>query len=135
LDSSDNLYVADFLNNEVDEFAPPYNALTSTLGALNRPEAVIVDASGKVIVANTFASSIVESSPFPNAFTALQPNVGAVNGFYIDASSNLYFSNGGTGKIQTVAPPYTVVPTTLQTGFASPQGVVVHSSYNATISP
>jgi len=132
VDAHNNLYVADAGNNmirlvsssgAVSTFAGTLNTGTSTvLSPFNNPTGVAIDATGNVFVANYLASTIMKVTQAGVVSTyAGTPNVaGAANGppssatFYypnsvaVDASNNVYVSDGVNNLIRKIAPDGTV---------------------------
>jgi len=121
LDGSGNLYVADFNNNRVIKFTPPFNSAnngtvvagTGTAGSantqLNGPTAVYVDGSGDVFVCDQGNNRIMEwSSPYTsgtcvaggNGFASGNTALAAPFGLYLDASGNLFVGDKSNNRIQ-----------------------------------
>ena len=121
LDASGNLYVADFNNNRVIKFTPPFNPSNSGVvvaggnGAgngitqLNGPTSVFVDGSGNVFVTDQGNNRVMEwSSPYTfgtcvaggNGFASGNTALAAPFGLYLDASGNLFVGDKSNNRIQ-----------------------------------
>lgn len=126
-DGSGELYVGNFLANDVTAYAAgahgnaaPIHTLTGDLtNAINNPEAVAVDSSGNIYVAN--AGSLIELGvdsvtvygPGANGYpTPIRTITGPLTqlsspiGLVVDSSGNVYVLNGfiGTTSITVYAP-------------------------------
>ncbi len=102
VDTSGNLYVADFGNHAVEIYAPPYRTRTATLADDGGPQGVAVDRDGNVAAAN-LGNGTGLSSVYFYAKGATKPGkvvnfacedceLTSVNNVAFDGLGNLYFN-------------------------------------------
>src|ERR1022692_1618918 len=133
LDSSGNLYVADYQNSVVVKIAPNGTATTvagngiagfsgeggaAVNASLNQPASVAVDRSGNLYISDTFNNRIRRVSAADGTITTIAgPGFGyggdggpAVNALLelplslvVDASGNLFFYDFGSARIRKIA--------------------------------
>jgi hypothetical protein len=108
VDGSGNVYVADTGNNTIRKIAPGavVTTLAGTAGAQGSadgtgnaarfygPRAVAVDGSGNLFVADTDAVRKVTPAGVVTTFAALTGTSAAGEGLAVDASGNVFFSDG-----------------------------------------
>ena len=94
--SADLLFVSDFKANVVDEYdiskRPP--VVVNTIGGLNSPQGLTIDASLNLYIANTQAQDVPVYAPPYNGKPRLLNDVGNFPvGVAVDASGNTYVAN------------------------------------------
>gem|GEM_PF-6922223 len=120
VDASGNLYVADFANNRVIEFTPPFNPSNNGVvvaggngqgnGAtqLNNPTSVWVDGSGNIFVVDQGNNRVQKwASPYTTGTTVCGGNgygnglnqLAAPIGVALDGSGNIYVSDNSNNRI------------------------------------
>ena len=128
VDSSGNLYIADFGNNRVRRVSNGVIttvAGTGTNTALNRPETNAFDNRGNLIIGDkmnglvrsltpggivsTLAGGGNTAFPASNGGLALNAKLGDVLGVAADAAGNIYFSDGTNFVVQKITPAGTLV--------------------------
>ena len=131
LDTAENLYVADTGNSLIRKITPAgvvttlagsattqgYTDATGTAAVFNSPQALVVDVSGNVYVADTANSAIrkitpsgVTSTIAGNGTKGSQDGTGALAifnqpaGIVLDSANNLYVADTGNNTIRKVTP-------------------------------
>jgi hypothetical protein len=106
IDSTGNLYIADFSNNTIREVTPA-GVVTTPYTGFSEPNAVVADQSNNLYVANTG----LDTSRLPNnntikkiaasngAVTTVGSGFNNPNGMAIDSSGNLYVADSGLNII------------------------------------
>jgi len=146
LDGAGNLLVADTGNNRIVKI-PVVNGTLSTAAqtvvidsatalagsTLNAPEAVAVDASGNLYIADT-GNKRVLYLPYNNGWNALLAlTVGSgltsPSAVAFDAAANLYVADSGTGDVYKLQLPVTnIVQSTVLSGYSNPSGLAFDAS-------
>jgi DNA-binding beta-propeller fold protein YncE len=112
LDSSNNVYVNNQLNNRIVKLTaggwplPPGGGYGSRIGQWSDPEGVAVDGSNNVYVVNTYNSSIEKFSNSGMYLTQLG-STGRGNGQFeypsgiaVDSSNNVYVADSGNSRVE-----------------------------------
>ena len=120
VDSTGNLFIADFSNNVIREITPgglvstPFGSTSGFSGStngtgnsalFNTPNAVAIDGSNNIYVADTGNNSVRKISG-----TTVSTLAGATNGFNspegiaVDVSGNVYLADTGTHTIRKITP-------------------------------
>jgi DNA-binding beta-propeller fold protein YncE len=141
VDSSGNVYIADYGDNAVKEWTVSNNAVATLVSSgLNKPEGVAVDASGNVYIANTGNQAIVEWTPSNSNVTTWVPSVpvgmGGPSDVALDGAGNLYMPYAGDIEGEDViykGSPGNTNVTPLVTGLAAPGGVAVDGAGNVYV--
>jgi uncharacterized protein (TIGR03437 family) len=109
VDSAGNVYVADLSRNAILKIAPAGGASTVAAGGLNAPRAVAVDSAGNLYIADSGNNRIRKVTPSGAVTTvagngiagysgdagpATSAQIGAVTALAVDASGNLFFTDG-----------------------------------------
>jgi sugar lactone lactonase YvrE len=146
VDGAGNLFVADTGNNRIVEIPVVGGTLTtanqivivsstSTLAglALNAPQAIIVDGSGALYIADTGNKRIVYLPFIPGWETspaiALGSGLTSPSVLALDAQGNLYIADSSTGDVYKLqAPTSKPVQSTILSGYSTPSGVAVDAS-------
>ena len=89
-DHNGNLYVANYLNRTVSEFAPGSTTPTATLTGLNEPDAMAGDSSGNLYVANNGNGTVSEFAPGSTTPTKTLTGLNEPSAPAFDSSGNLY---------------------------------------------
>jgi len=131
LDTNDDLYAIDNVDNEVQEFAPSYAgppAASVTGAGINGPSAVVVDNGDFVYVANSAAANVtiysppISPPPFVTIATGSDPQ-----GLYFDGSGNLWVTCFASNTIEEFKPPFSnasVPVATISNGISGPIGPI-----------
>jgi kumamolisin len=160
VDTSGNIYIADFNNNVIRKVTPsgvvttPYGSLAGTAGSTNgsgnaatftTPNGVAIDSSGTLYIADTgnnLIRKIVSGSVSTMAGTGGQ--FSAPGGIAVDNFSNVYVADSGNDVIRKISPSGTVTLVAGQIGvagyangsgqsqalFNNPSGVAVDNAGN-----
>jgi hypothetical protein len=133
-DSSGDLFVANYSQNTVSEFAPGSTTPNATLTGLFGPTQLAFDHSGDLFVSNAGTSdngtSVSEFAPGATTPTATLTGVNCPAGLAFDSSGNLYVANFGYDNGTTVsefAPGATTPFRTLSGVFVPSQLAFDHS--------
>ena len=170
VDSSGNVYIADTFNDDVEKVTPggqlsiiagngtggAPTAGPATSSHLDQPEAVAVDSSGNVYIADQSNNDVEQVTPggqlsiiagkgtsgAPTAGTATNSHLNAPQGVAVDSSGNVYIADTGNDDVEEVtsggqlsivvgegssaAPTYGGSP--LASRLEAPGGVAVDSS-------
>ena len=113
IDSKDNLYVADTLNNRIQKIQPDGNVIIienygSSLYEFNNPSGLAVDSKDNLYVADTFNNRIQVFDNFEKFVKVIGNNGSALGEFYypsgiaIDSKDNLYVADSGNNRIQKI---------------------------------
>ena len=98
VDSSGDLYVANYDNSTVEEFASGSTTPSATYSAgVSKPYALALDSSGNLYVANYGNNTVEEfasGSTTPSA--TYSAGVSKPDALALDSSGNLYVADGGT---------------------------------------
>ncbi len=121
LDKSENVYVADWLNNRIQYFPKGSNSQTTafTIGGngnssgtqLSAPAGVFVDSKGFIYVADYGNNRVQRFPPYNNVQSAGVTVAGLQflgdtdvlknpGGVYVDAQGNLYIPDGGNSRVR-----------------------------------
>ena len=129
VDGSNNVYVADYVDNTVEEYSPA--TLTAStllnLGARAGLNTVAVDGSGNVYFPDN--GTIYKYSPVTKSATPLFTN--SASGIAVDASGNLYIAYGGQNILKYTHATQSL--TTLVSGLTGASGVAVDAAGNLYI--
>jgi streptogramin lyase len=144
VDSSGNIYFADFANDQVVELSPlqaPTVVADSTSG-MGAPESVAVDGAGNVFIADSGGSQILKASPSDGAFTfQVIANAGfnslnSPGGVAVDGFGNVFVADTDNSRIlkETLSSNGEYIQTLIPTsGLALPFGVAVDVAGNLYI--
>ena len=103
---------------------------TSTLSGLDYPDALAVDASGNLYVANYLvANTVSKFAPGATTPSATLTGLSDPRALAFDTSGNVYVANYGNGTVSKFAPGATT-PTATLTGLSSPDALVFDTSGN-----
>jgi uncharacterized membrane protein len=144
VDSSGDVFVADFYNFEVKEILAvngriPSSPTINTIGSgFDTPSSVAIDGSGNVFVADQGYSAVYEVLKAGGYTTVRTLGGGFLNptGVAVDGVGNVYvadFNNNAVKEIPLGCVGSTCV-TTLGSGFTNPYGVTVDSNANVFVS-
>jgi len=143
VDSSGNLFVADFNNFAVKEVLAvngsiPSSPTINTLGSgFGNPTGVAIDGSGNVFVADYSKSAVYEVLKVGGYTTVIALGGGFSNpwGVAVDGSGNVYVTDSYNNAVKQIPPGCfeSTCVITLGSGFSSPNGVAVDSSGNVFV--
>ena len=134
-DSNGNLFIADETNNDVLEYAPPYNGTPTTISGLYLPDALTVDPAGDLYVANdnNAAPTVLEFAPGTTTPSRTISPGDPVVSMCLDPSGDLFTaSGGGNGQIEEYAPAATTAAYSV-TGVLFPNLVACDPSGNVFV--
>ena len=159
VDGNGNVYVCDWLNNRVQEWAPGSTAGITVAGGngagagatqLNDAMGISVDASGNIYIADANNSRIQKWAPGSTAGVTVA-GTGSIGvdassfnspfGVFVDGSGNIYVADRGNHRVQKWAPGASAGTTVAGTGIAGsgssqlnePNGVFVDGNGNLFI--
>jgi hypothetical protein len=138
LNKVNDLFVGEFGNSTITEFAPPYTGVPIVFGTaggtpVNGAQWVTSDSAGKVFVTNYFSTQVLEfNPPYTAASTAafvLSTGVSGPQSLVLDASSNLFVGNYGTGTVTMYTQPF------LGAGSTPPSASFLNPSNSVNLHP
>lgn len=143
VDSSGDVFVADFYNYEVREILAvngkiPSSPTINTIGSgFDTPSSVAIDGSGNVFVADQGYSAVYEVLKAGGYTTVKTLGGGFLNptGVALDGIGNVYVADFNNNAVKQI-PPGCVVSTcvtTLGGGFTKPYGVAIDSNANVFV--
>jgi subtilase family serine protease/sugar lactone lactonase YvrE len=143
VDSSGNVYVADWSSNPVKEILAvngsiPASPAINVLGSgFQSPMGVAVDGSGNVFVADYGLNAIYEILK-AGGYTTVNKLGGGFNqprGVAVDGSGNVFVADWGNNAVKEIPPGCveSTCVTTLGSGFKYPAGVAVDGSGNVFV--
>jgi hypothetical protein len=145
VDSSGNLYVADFGNNRVEKFTSDGNYITqwgfygSGNGQFNGPWSVAVDFSGGVYVAD-FGTNRIQKFDYSGGYLAQWGSSGSGDGQFnepyglaVDSSGNLYVADSGNSRVEKFTSNGNYITQFAKGQLSYPLGVAVDSSGNVYV--
>jgi streptogramin lyase len=147
VDSSGNVYIADWGNGAVKKIQPGCTAsscVTALGGGFSTPSGVAVDGDGNIYVADSGNNAVKEMPPScasSSCVTALGSGFSGPSGVAVDGSGNVYVADWGNSAVKEMLPDCTASSynsgnctiTTLGGGFGSPSGVAVDGSGNVYV--
>lgn len=135
VDSSGNVYIADFQNNRVLKETLSNGSYTQTVvdSALNSPAGVAVDSSGNVYVADSQNNRVLKETLAEGTYTPTTIGSGMTlpYGVAVDAGGNVYVADSGSGRILLESlSGGTYSQSAIVSGLLQPFGVAVDSAGN-----
>ncbi|MBV8329755.1 MAG: IPTL-CTERM sorting domain-containing protein [Verrucomicrobia bacterium] len=109
LDSSGNIYIADFSNNAIRKVTPA-GVVTAPYTQFNMPNGIAADASNNLYVANTGANLIQEITASSGTVSTLGASTqfNTPGGIAVDSSGNVYVADTGNNIIRKITSGGTV---------------------------
>jgi streptogramin lyase len=139
VDSSGNVYVADYGNNAVYKMtlsAGTYTQSTIATG-LNNPEGVAVDGAGNVYICDSGNNQILLETNAGGSWvqSAIATSLNFPTGVAVDALGDVYYSSFGDGAVYelTLSGGVYSSPATVATGLNQPRKIAVDASGNVYI--
>ena len=139
IDSSGNVFFAEYGNNAVKEILAPGYTTIKTLGSgFNQPAGVALDASGNVIVTDRSNNAVKKIwAPDYTIVTTIGSGFSSPWGVAVDARDNVFVADTFHGAIkELVAPAYTEIVAFYGApgaGFSQPRGVAVDAIGNVFV--
>jgi sugar lactone lactonase YvrE len=100
VDGAGNVFVADFVYNQVYEINPGAAPITNASG-LNGPKGVAVDAAGDLFIADTGNNQVLEVRPGA-APTTFVSGLNGPQGLAVDSGGNVYIADTGNNRVLKV---------------------------------
>ncbi len=135
VDSSGNVFVADYTGGAVKEIvAPAYTTVKTLSGSPTAPVGVALDQAGNLYVASQNQTSIVEflaAGGYASSQT-LGSGFNSPTGVAVDSAGNVYVADQGNSQVKKI-PAGNGAITVLGSGFNKPVGVAVDSAGNVFV--
>lgn len=128
LDGAGNLYIADFLGDDVVIIAP--DGSQHSIGGFGHPSGIAVDQSGNLYVSNTSDNSVIRVTP-GGTRTTMASGLGEVEGIAVDASGNLFVPVDNQQEVLKITPD--LVQSTIGSGWNTPAFVTVDGLGNVFV--
>jgi serine/threonine-protein kinase len=107
-----------------------YNAdgtqTTPTITGLSTPDAVAVDAAGKIYVANAGNGTVTTYNADGSASTPTITGLSSPSGVAVDGAGKIYVTNSGNGTVTTYNADGSASTPTIVTGLNGLVGIAVH---------
>ena len=134
VDSSGNVFVADFGGGAVKEIVAPAYTSVKTIAALTSPVGLALDSSSNLYVAAQSQTSITEylASGGYTSTQSLGSGFNGPTGIAVDAKGNVYVADQGNNQVKKI-PAGNGAPAVLGSGFNLPGGVAVDSAGNVFV--
>ncbi|HEY1663300.1 MAG TPA: BACON domain-containing carbohydrate-binding protein [Verrucomicrobiae bacterium] len=134
VDSSGNVYIADFGNSAIKEWNAASNTVTTLVSGAGEPYGIAVDSSGNVYIADTYNNTVKEWNATNHSVTTLVSS-GLNNPFEVavDSSGNVYIADFSNSAIKEWNAASNTVTTLVSSGLDEPIGVAVDTSGNVYI--
>jgi sugar lactone lactonase YvrE len=139
IDSSGNLYIADYGNNRVLKETLSNGTYTQTVvttSQLSGPAGVAVDSSGNVYIADSANNRVLKEAPTGGSYseTTIGSGMATPFGVAVDGYGNLYVADSDNGRILLETPSgETYTQSALVTDLFQPFGVAVDATGNLYI--
>lgn len=145
VDGAGNVYVADLNKNAVYKIAAAGGISAVPAGALNGPRAVAADSAGNLYIADSGNYRIVKVTPAGvvstvagngvsgasgDAGLALNAAIGSVTGLAVDASGNVFFTDGARVREITNAGFITTLAGNNGNGYSGDGGLASSAQFN-----
>jgi DNA-binding beta-propeller fold protein YncE len=135
LDSSGNVYIADFGDGTINEWTVANSNVTTLVSSgLNQPESVAVDAIGNLYIADSEDNAIKEWMPATGVLTSLvSSGLSYPDGVAVDAAGRVYIADYGNNAIKEWTATSNTMTTLVSAGLSSPIGLAVDGAGNVYI--
>jgi len=135
VDGQGNVYIADTLNNAIEERNAGTGQVTALVSSgLNAPAGVAVDGYGNVYIADTSNNAIKEWNAATGQVTALVTSgLNGPTGVAVDNQGNVYFSDTGNNAVKEWLAGSGAVTTLVSSGISGPRGISVDRFGNVYI--
>jgi hypothetical protein len=135
VDSSGNVYIADFGDGTINEWTVANSNVTTLVSSqLNQPEGVAVDARGNLYIADSDDNTIKE---WVTSTATLSPLVSSgltyPAGITVDGADHVYIADYGNNAIKEWTAISNAMTTLVSVGLSSPIGVAVDGAGNVYI--
>ncbi|RYD95012.1 MAG: hypothetical protein EOP54_16545, partial [Sphingobacteriales bacterium] len=127
VDVSGNIYVADYIGNQIKKYTPDGSGVEVIGSGFDRPIDVKVDAAGNVYVANAGNDLIQKIAAGSGEITTYStPGLTSPNKLALDSAGNIYIADrNGTGAVKRIRVSDDVMETVFSGGFIALSGLDV----------
>ena len=134
VDTSGNVFVADFGGGAVREIVAPAYTSVKTIASLTSPVGLTLDSSGNLYVAAQSQTSITEylASGGYSSTQSLGSGFNGPTGVAVDKAGNVYVADQGNNQVKKI-PAGNGASVVLGSGFKLPGGVAVDSAGNVFV--
>jgi autotransporter-associated beta strand protein len=135
VDSTGNVYIADYGNNAVKKWTVANNTVTTLIASgLSYPMGVAVDGAGNAFIADTYNNAIKQWTAASNTVTTLvSAGLSSPWGLAVDNAGNVYIADSGNNAIKKWTAANHSVTTLVAVGLSLPKGVAVDGAGNVYI--
>ena len=130
VDSSGDVFVADYLNNRIEEMSA--SGTQSQFASFSRPVGIAIDSSNNIYISNIYNGNVCEYTSTDAAIGCRGSGLGGnPYGLAVDSSGNVYVSDTNNNRVVKITPGN--VQTTIGPAFYTPAGIGVDSSGNVYV--
>jgi streptogramin lyase len=134
VDTLGNIYIADSLNNAIEEWSIATQQMNTLVSGLNKPAGVAVDGQGNVYFADSLNNAIKKwNAGTGQVSTLVSSGLSTPVGIAVDRQGNVYFADSGNNAIREWLAASGTMTTLISSSLKSPAGVALDAFGNLYI--